>query len=383
MTSLPANNPLRVALFTGNYNYIKDGVALTLNRLVRYLASQGVEVLIFAPTGPEPAFASFGEVVSVPSFPIPFRREYRIATGFPAAARQRLQDFKPDLIHIAIPDILGFQALRYGNAKGIPVVASFHSRFDVYLGVYGLHFMVPLAHKYMRWFYQQCVQVYPPSQSMADVIAEKGYSNDIRVWSRGIDPAVFNPQNRDMVWRRSLGIADTAVVVNFTSRIVKEKNTGIFCDSLKRLKAKGIDFRVLVVGEGPEQAAMRDALPDAIFAGLLGGAELSRAYASSDIFFFPSASETFGNVTLEAAASGLPCVCANATGSNSIVLDGKTGFLIDPRLPQGFDMVLERLIMDKTLRATMSKAAVVQALTFGWDRIMADLLANYREVIAQ
>ena len=126
----PPRDELRVALFTGNYNYIKDGVALTLNRLVAFLEKRGVPVLIFAPVAETPAFQHAGELVPVPSFAIPTRKEYRIALGLPASARKRLEAFRPTLFHIAVPDILGYQALKLAERWNVPVVASYHTRYD-------------------------------------------------------------------------------------------------------------------------------------------------------------------------------------------------------------------------------------------------------------
>lgn len=374
---------LRVALFTGNYDYIKDGVALTLNRLVAFLIKRGVPVLVFAPTAPKPAFQSAGDLVSVPSMAIPTRSEYRIALGFPGAARAKLQAFRPTLFHIAVPDVLGYKALKFARRKGIPVVASFHTRYDTYFRFYGLGFLERMATGYLRWFYQRCLRVYPPSESMAEIIRQEGISQAVEVWARGVDSDMFNPSKRDLVWRRALGIADDEVVINFTGRLVKEKNTDLVVRVLNIMKQLGIRFRALFAGDGPELATMKTALPDALFPGFLHGDDLAQAYASSDIFFFPSESETFGNVTLEAMASGLPAVNAIASGSNSLVVPGETGYLESARDDQAFVTRLSDLVKDAELRQSMGAKARERALTFSWDSILSGLLASYREVLAE
>ncbi len=372
-----------MALFTGNYNYIKDGVALTLNRLVAFLLKRGIPVLIFAPTGPAPAFESVGELVSVPSFPIPTRSEYRIATGFPKAAQQRLKEFRPTLIHIAVPDVVGYRALKIAERWGIPAVASYHTRYDTYLRFYGLGVFEKLGQKYLRHFYNRVRRVYPPSQSMADIIRSQGQSQQVEVWARGVDSELFSPDKRDMAWRRMLGIADDEVAVSFVGRLVKEKNTGITVRVLNMLRQKGLKLRPVIVGDGPEMAAMKAALPDAAFVGFLHGDELARAYASSDIFFFPSESETFGNVTLEAMASGLPAVNAISSGSNSLVVDGDTGFLVSARDEAGLAARIETLARDEALRKRMGGAARQRALTFSWDAILSGLVESYRQVLRE
>ncbi len=371
-----------MAIFTGNYNYIKDGVAVTLNRLVDFLQRRGVPVLIFAPTIETPAFELVGEVVSVPSIPIPSRSEYRISLGLSKTARRRLEAFGPTLIHIAVPDILGYQALKLAGKWKLPVVASYHTRYDTYLKFYGLGGLERLGRRYLRSFYNKCLMVYPPSESMARILRDEGFSHNVRVWSRGVDSDLFSPARRSVDWRRSLGVGDDEVLVTFVGRLVKEKNTDLVVRIFKRLRERGIAFRAMFVGNGPEEETIKAALPDALFTGFLVGEALSRAYASSDIFLFPSESETFGNVTLEAMASGLPTVCADASGSRSLVVDGETGYLVPASDEAGFIERLAGLIADADLRARMGKAARQQAQKFSWDDILSGLLQSYADVVA-
>jgi phosphatidylinositol alpha 1,6-mannosyltransferase len=374
---------LRVALFTGNYNYIKDGVALTLNRLVSFLEQRGVPVLVFAPVAKTPAFACAGELVPLPSIAIPTRSEYRIALGLSREARQRLEDFRPTLLHIAVPDIAGYQALKLAERWNIPAVASYHTRYDTYLRFYGLGLLERLGRRYMRHFYSQVRRVYPPSQSMADIIRSDGQSQKVEIWARGVDSELFAPAKRDMTWRRSIGIADDEVAISFAGRLVKEKNTAVFMRVLNTLTAEGLKVKPLIIGDGPEMAAMRAGLGHGVFTGFLHGEELARSYASSDIFFFPSESETFGNVTLEAMASGLPAVNAIASGSNSLVADGITGYLVDARDEAGLATRITELVKDEGLRRQMGEAARQCALGFRWENVLEGLLASYRQVLRE
>jgi glycosyltransferase involved in cell wall biosynthesis len=379
----PPDPELRVALFTGNYNYIKDGVALTLNRLVAFLEKRGVPVLVFAPVAEKPAFASAGELVPVPSMAIPTRPEYRIALGLSRTARQRLEAFRPTLLHIAVPDIAGYKALKLAERWGVPVVASYHTRYDTYLRFYGLALFEKLGQRYMRNFYNRVRRVYPPSESMAEIIRSEGQSQNVEIWARGVDSDLFSPAKRDMDWRRAHGISDGEVVISFAGRLVKEKNTAIFMRVLNALTAKGLNVRPLVIGDGPEMAVMRAGLRNGVFAGFLHGEELARAYASSDIFFFPSESETFGNVTLEAMASGLPAVNAIASGSNSLVEEGVTGHLVSARDEHLLAARLETLAADVSLRRRMGEAARSRALGYSWDNVLSGLLQSYMEVLRE
>lgn len=354
---------------------------MTLNRLVDFLQRHDIEVLVFAPTIPEPAFEHNGTLVPVPSVRMPGRPEYRITTGFPKDARERLETFNPDLVHLATPDILGIKVLKWAEKNNVPIVSSYHTHFSSYLKYYKLSVFVPFLWKFLSWFYGKCRQVYVPSKSMAEILIEKNIQADLKIWERGINGKLFNPQKRSMEWRRKQGIDDNAIVVTFVSRLVWEKNLRIFADILNRLKGKYSNVKAMVVGEGPAQEEMMELLPNGIFTGFLEGEELATAYASSDIFFFPSDTETFGNVTLEAMASGLPAVVANATGSKSLVDHGENGFRAPVEKSDKFFTLIEKLIVDANLRDQMSKASLEKSKAYSWDSINGKLLGYYKEVL--
>lgn len=368
---------LRVALVTGSYNYIQDGVALTLNRMVGFLESRGVEVLVFAPVGDSPAFAHRGEVVPVASIAAPGRGEYRAALGLPREPRRRLLSFSPDILHIATPDLLGHAALRLGQRMGWPIVASYHTRFETYLKYYGLGILTPALTGVVRDFYNACREIYVPSPSMIEVLRDDGVTGDIRLWPRGVDTERFNPRARSQAWRSRRGIGPDDVVIAFVSRLVKEKRIAEVARVLSRLRTAGTPHRALFVGDGPERALLEKEVPGGLFEGFLTGDGLATAYASSDIFLFPSDTETFGNVTLEAMASGLPTVCADATGSRSLVDPGVTGYLAAVGDVAGLFDAVARLAADRALRRRLGEAARIRSLTFSWDEAMGGLLARY------
>jgi phosphatidylinositol alpha 1,6-mannosyltransferase len=373
--------PLRVAVVTGAYNHIRDGVALTLNRLVGYVEDHGVETLVFAPVGPIAAIEHRGTLVAVPSVPAPGRSEYRIALGLPRSARARLTAFRPDLIHIAVPDLLGFQALRYARRHRIPVVCSYHTRYETYLVHYGLDRLRPLLTGYLDWFYNHSRHLYVPSFSMLELLRDRGLTCELRLWTRGVDTSLFDPGRRSTAWRGSCGWSDDDVVVAFVGRLVREKRLDVIVGMCEHLRLRGVSFRMLFVGEGPERRAVEDALPGAFITGFLAGEELATAYASSDVFVFPSDTETFGNVTLEAMASGLPAVCADASGSRSLVVNGETGYLVDPERADLFADHVASLSDDPALRRRMGRAGRARSLEFSWDTAMGQILGHYRDLV--
>jgi len=371
---------LRVALITSSYNYIPDGVALTLNRLVGYLESQGVEVLVFAPIADRPAFVHQGTVVPVPSIALPGRPEYRLALGMAGYVKRQLLDFQPDIIHIGVPDLLGHAALALAKAHGIPVVASYHTRYETYLKHYW--YLAPLEgwlKRILRRFYGACREVYVPSESVRQALLADGLSDNFKPWPRGIDMARFSPAKRSTSWRARYGMGPDELVILHVSRLVREKRLDTLTAALRQLT---VPHRVLIVGDGPEREFVQGELPNAIFTGFLAGEDLAAAYASSDIFVFPSDSESFGNVTLEAMASGLPCVCADATGSRSLVAAGETGFLAPADDAAAFARHITTLAQGRALRAALGEAARLRAQSFSWEETLAKMLGYYRAVLA-
>ncbi|MEQ8935564.1 MAG: glycosyltransferase family 1 protein, partial [Amphiplicatus sp.] len=364
--------PLRVALFSGNYNYVMDGPVRALNKLVGHLLDRGHEALIFAPTTKTPAFQHEGELVSIPSLALPgSRSEYRLGLGLRGDPLKRLEAFKPDLIQIAAPDITGFMALKWAENNGVTPVASFHTRFDTYPRYYGAKWLEKHVTNYMRDFYGRCEHVYAPSQSMVDELTRDGIGRDLRLWTRGVDHALFNPARRDMDWRRAQGFADNDIVVVFVGRVVLEKGIDVFAEAVLLASKQNPKIKALVVGEGPERARFTERLPTGVFTGYAQGPELARAYASADIFFNPSITETFGNVTLEAMACGLPSVCAAASGSLSLVEDGVTGLLSPPEAgAEGYAGKLLILAENEAFRAACAAEALRRAAAYSWPAIL-------------
>lgn len=372
---------IRIAIFTGNYNHIRDGVSLTLNRLTAFLLKNGHEVLIFGPTIETPALDHAGELVPVPSTKIPGRPEYRVSLSLPGEQRRRLEEFKPDIVHIATPDILGYRALKWAIKNKVVPVASYHTHFSSYLKYYKAGFLEPLMWKYLAWFYSKCKKVFVPSPSMVEILKEKNIPANFTIWARGIESELFNPARRSDAWREQQDFKLDDIVISYVSRLVWEKNPALFADVVKRLMSEFENVKALVVGDGPAREGLEEMLPDAVFTGFLSGEELAKSYASSDLFFFPSDTETFGNVTLEAMASGLPCVVADATGSKSLIESGRNGLIAPVDQPELFEEHLTHLIENAELRNEMSKASVLKAQEYTWDTINNQLLDDYIELL--
>jgi phosphatidylinositol alpha 1,6-mannosyltransferase len=374
---------LRIALFSGNYNYIRDGANQALNRLVEYLLRQGASVRVYSPTVDKPAFAPNAPVVHIPAMPVPRRAEYKVPIALPPRARRDIRAFRPNIFHVASPDILGHRAVTLAHKLDLPVVASVHTRFETYFRYYGLAFLEPLVLAALRRFYRRCDAIFAPSDSMAQLLRDQRMNYDVGIWTRGIDRAVFNPGMRDLAWRRGLGIADEVPVVGFVGRLVMEKGLDVFSETIDCLEKRQVRHKVLVVGEGPARDWFEKRLPDAVFVGFQKGPDLGRAVASMDMLFNPSVTETFGNVTLEAMASGLPVVAAIATGSESLVSDGVTGRLVRPGAIDAFTKALSLYCRDPEARAAAGRAGAESSRRFGWDEVNQALVDGYCRIIRQ
>lgn len=378
----PPTPDLRVALFSGNYNYVRDGANQALNKLVDYLERHGVVVRVYSPTSATPAFEPAGTLISVPAWRIPGRAEYRYAKPMNEATRRDLETFAPDLIHLACPDELEKSVKKWARAAHVPLVGSFHTRFDTYFEFYGAGWFRRHAIGILRRFYADLEETYATSEAFADVLRAQGIASRIKVWSRGIDKARFSPLRRDLAWRAALGIGPDEPTIAFVGRLVLEKGLDVVAATMAELSRRGVPHRLLVVGDGPARAKFQRQVPQAVLTGFLGGLALPRAYASADIMLNPSTTETFGNVTLEAMASGLPVVAADATGNACLVADGVSGALVRPGDVHAFADALQTLIEDPAARAAAGQAGVERAATYDWDAINGTLLDHYRAVVA-
>jgi glycosyltransferase involved in cell wall biosynthesis len=374
---------LRVALFSGNYNYVRDGANQALNRLVEYLLRQGVQVRVYSPTVKEPAFPATGDLVDVPAIPIPGRSEYRLPVAVPARVRKDLVQFNPNVVHVSSPDLVGHRAVSWARRHKVAAVASVHTRFDTYLAYYHLQALEPLARGIMRRFYHRCEVVLAPAESTAAILRAQRMNRDITIWSRGIDRSQFNPDRRDMEWRRSVGIADDEMVIAFLGRVVMEKGLDVFADAIHAFETFGLKQRVLVIGEGPARPWFEEQIPQGIFLGEQTGPDLARALASADVLLNPSLTEAFGNVTVEAMACGLPVLAAEATGSTNLVRSGITGTLVDGTDPDEFAEALAAYARDPELRRKHGQAGLELAKRMDWDTINSSVVRAYKHAIVK
>ena len=370
---------LRVALFAANYNYTRDGCNQALARLVGHLEDAGAAVRVYSPTTDKGAFAAPGEVVSVPSVSAPGRPEYRIALGLPSAIRADLARFAPTVVHLSAPDLMGHCAQRAARTLGVPAVASLHTRFETYLSYYRLGWLRPLVERRLAAFYGGCDHVVVPNAPMAEILRARVPGVRASVWGRGVDRDQFSPARRCVAWRRAAGIRDHEVAVLFFGRLVHEKGLGVFADTVDAL-ARDLPVRPVIVGVGPAEPWLRARLPGAIFTGFLAGDPLGRAVASCDILLNPSLTETFGNVTLEAMASGLAVVLPPAPSTAALISPSHDGVEAPASTPAVYADLIRGLVLDPAKRRALGEAARRASQRFGWRECCDAVLQTYGEV---
>ncbi|MEZ5742187.1 MAG: glycosyltransferase family 1 protein [Sphingomonadaceae bacterium] len=373
---------LRVALFTGNYNYLKEGANQALNRLVAHLETRvDADVRIYSPVTDTPAFEPEGTLVPVRSIALPGRAEFRLGLGLSRAHRDEILHFDPHLIHVATPDILGTRAQSFALRHRIPLVASLHTLFETYPEYYGLGFLRPLVEWHLDRFYGRSDLVLVPTPSLAGEMARKHGRERMGVWARGVERELFAPARRSEDWRERHDLAHGEVALLFLGRLVLEKRTDQFAEIVANLKAKGFAVRPVIVGAGPARERMERALPDGVFTGHLTGDALATAVASCDIFINPSATETFGNVTLEAMSAGLAVVAADVPSTHNLITHGETGLVAAPDTA-GFAVQAELLLADPSLQARLGQAARKAALARSWDAVLDAVLEQYAALLA-
>jgi phosphatidylinositol alpha 1,6-mannosyltransferase len=367
---------MRIALFSGNYNYVREGANQALNRLVDHGEKHGHKFRIYSPVTDTPAFEPSGELVPVPSIALPVRKEFQLAPGLPTRIRDDVRDFRPDLVHVSTPDILGTRAQSFAKELGVPVVASLHTRFETYLRFYRLGWLRPLAEAHLRRFYRRSDHVLVPTAKIASEMAVVRGDDRVTVWGRGVDRTLFSPTRRDIEWRRGNGWNDDDIVVLFFGRLVAEKGVDDFITVVRQVQAQGVGVKPLVIGAGPAQKAF-ERLPDALLTGHLDGAQLARAVASADVLLHCSNTEAFGNVVLEAMASGVSILSSDSDSSRALIRNGRDGLLCPAGDMDCLVSELAELARDPRRRRELASAARSASATYGWEEACGTVLQAY------
>jgi glycosyltransferase involved in cell wall biosynthesis len=373
---------VRIALFSEVYWPMVSGVGVTLLRLTRALEERGHQVRVYSANYALPeGTADRPEVHRSPSIPLFLYPDVQWA--FPRL-RDVIEDaarFRPDVVHVATEFALGLAGLKAAHQLRLPIVASAHTDYDKYAARYGVDWALRLGWHYLRWFYGQAHRVLCPSRIYQEHLRSRGVTHT-GVWSRGVDPRYFHPRFRSEAYRRALGLRPSDLLVTYIGRIAREKNLTQLLAAWDALAPERGMAQLALVGRGPlEEEIRRREIPGVHVLGLMHDRELSEAYASADIFVFPSATETFGNSLLEAMGSGLPSLAAAAGGVLEFAVHGRNAWLVAPNSAPAIAQGLRRLIHDSALRHSLTEGSLQTARERGWDEVYDRLIQDYQDTI--
>lgn len=371
---------MRIGIVTETYPPEINGVALTVHHLAAGLAARGHSIDLIRPRQPESHADERGiDAFEVPGIGLP--RYPGLRLGLPAGRRlrQRWLQQRPDAIYVATEGPLGWSAMRAAGQLGIPLSSGFHTRFDHYAGHYGVRLLTPLVRAYLRRFHRRAMATLVPTSTLAQELHAMGIANACLL-RRAVDTKLFHPDRRDAALRASWGIDALTPVVLYVGRIAPEKNLQLAVQAFRAIQQQAPQARYVWVGEGPARAALQAANPDFIFAGAQRGEALARHYASADLFPFPSLSETFGNVVIEAMAAGLPVVAFAQGAALEHLADGINGYAIEPGDAAAFVQAAATLAGNPALIRHMGRAAHAGVAGLSPDAVIRDFETLLRDM---
>ena len=371
---------MKIAIFTDTFFPDINGVARTLKRFTDYLHEQDISFKVFAPKGTSNEYVTdhIHRFESLSFFLYP---ECRLALPNLLQIKAELQDFSPDIIHVATPFNMGLCGVYYAKKLNIPLVGSYHTDFDQYLKYYDLQFFSKWVWKYMNWFHSPFQKLFVPSKETLQQLNGRNFNN-LEIWPRGVDCQLFHPNYDKNAVHEKYGGSKKYLLL-YVGRLAPEKDVKTLLDVANLIPPEiDKDIQWVWVGDGPLRGELENEAPkNVLFTGYLNGEELAEIYCAADLFVFPSSTETFGNVVLEALASGTPVIGANSGGVRNVVQAEITGTLCKPGESQEFANSIVQLLTHDSIRWQMGMEGRKYALSQRWDRIFDQLLLQYDGVI--
>lgn len=386
MDQTPTRSALHIDVVTETYPPEVNGVAHTISKLVQGLKKNHHHVFVVRPEqsvdhNKDQRQRSARDFL-VRSVPIPFYKELRMGLPAKGTLLKRWTNKRPDLVHIATEGPLGWSAVRAARALAIPVTSDFRTNFHAYSSMYNIGFLEPVIMAYLRWIHNATTRTMVPTDTLKHELENHGLRN-LDVMPRGVDTAHFSPSLRSESLRASWGAHPSDVVLLCVGRLAAEKNLGLLLRSYEAAQAIAPATKLVVVGDGPLRASLEHQCPQAIFVGTQRGLDLAQHYASADAFIFPSLTETFGNVTIEAMASGLAVVAYRHAAAGELIDSGHNGLTVEPGDEASFIEAVVETTMNKPLIHGLGQAAIQTARQHSWESIVQRTEDIFYDVIQQ
>ncbi|MDR5902323.1 glycosyltransferase family 4 protein [Halomonas icarae] len=370
---------MHICLVSETWTPEVNGVAHTLAQLSGELLARGHQLQLIRPRPMAPGSAEEVAVeLQLPGLAVPGYRQVRV--GLPSGRRiaQWWRENPPDVVYLATQGPLGWSAQRAARRLGLPVVAGWHTNFDHYCHDYGIPWLAPLVETRLRTFHNRCAATLVPTHSQLDDLRRRGFQG-VRCMARGVDGTRFAPGHRDDTLRRRWGAGTHTPVALHVGRLAPEKNLDLLRDSFRAMYAAHPEIRQVIVGDGPSRRSLERSLPEAHFTGFVSPDALARYYASADLFLFPSLSETWGNVLLEAMASGLGVIAFRHAAGAELIDDGRNGLSLDPGDEAGFRDAAVALCQHPARWTRLGRAARSRALGYTWPAITDTFVAALKD----
>lgn len=378
----PAARTRHIAVVTETYPPEINGVANTMHQLVSGLRQRGHRLTLIRPRqrGESRPAATDPALMLVPGLPIPGYRGLRFGLPVYWRLRRRWLRERPDALYIATQGPLGHAALHAARTVGVPVLTGFHTRFDQYTRYYGAGLLKQIIVAGLRRFHNRADATLVPTTALEQQLERDGFEH-LDIFSRGVDTRRFSPAQRRTDLRQAWGASDATLVVLYVGRIAAEKNIALAVAAYQAIAAEVADSRAVFVGDGPELMRLRREHPSFVFTGARVGTDLAAHYASADLFLFPSLTETFGNVVIEAMASGLPVVAFDYAAAGEHLRDGENGFTVARSDAAGFIGAATAAARARPALAGIGARARQQAESLSWERVIRGVEQRLLEVI--
>lgn len=374
------STPLYITIVTETWRPDINGVAMTCGKMADGLVKLGAHVQVVQTTTQSPTLEPHLELITLGSFNLPFYKEVSLGLPSYSSLKKIWQGNRPDLVLLVTEGPLGLSALHTAKKLKIPVVSEFHTNFQLYSKHYGVGFLEPFIRRYLKYFHNQTLKTFVPTEELQQQLESEGF-NALCTVARGVDTELFTSKRRSQALREQWGLNPNQLVVIYVGRIAAEKNINLAIKAFRQIKMLNSGAQFIMVGDGPMRSKLQTENSDFIFCGMQTGTELAEHYASADLCLIPGTTETFGNVLLEAMASGLAVVCFDYAAAKEHLQNQHNGCSVILHDELAYIRATLVLASNTALRQSMGQWAERSMHRYSWDNVYHDFLHNITSLL--